>query len=156
MSNKANKNGKPSAPKTKEEVLRDNQNLAIAQLQRPQADFVEVPTWDDKSMFQITGQEFKVLYEFYQSYSPILQAIERIFNRGVGKGLVSPVYIKEDGTHATEEEVKAFQEKMMEYIQKVQQIRGEKPPKPTILGPNGEAAEVEPDTEEIPEEKPAE
>jgi hypothetical protein len=156
---KVRKDKKPFKPKSHDQILNENfkmkqehQEKQIAKIPPPEKDFQELPSWDKASSFQVTGAEFDELYAFYQMFSPMLKTIENIFHRGVAKGLIKPIYLKQDGSHASEEEVKKYQQELMEYMKKVQELRGVKPS--PIVGVNGEALSSESEAEDIPDEKP--
>lgn len=79
--------------------------------------FRQVPVWQDEAEFVITGEEFDILQQYFNTYVPPVRAVESIFKRAIDKGIVSFKYVDNDGNEVPKEEVQDYLKQVAAYLQ---------------------------------------
>ena len=74
--------------------------------------FRQIPTWNPKAKFHLTGEEFLELKTFFDTYARPLFFMEQIFERHINSGTIEMKYEDEEGKEMTQNEI---EEIMKEY-----------------------------------------
>lgn len=72
--------------------------------------FKQIPTWDPKAKFHLTGEEFLELKQFFDMFARPLFYTEQIFERHLNSGTITMRYEDEDGNEMSKEEVQKIVE----------------------------------------------
>src|ERR1700749_1579012 len=78
--------------------------------------FRQVPTWSSTEKFELTGEEFGAMYNFFNIFAPAYTAIQQVFARGYKAGKVVISYEDNEGNPIADEEINTYTEKLNAYF----------------------------------------
>jgi hypothetical protein len=86
--------------------------------------FRQIPTWEANDKFEIQGSELEALYNYFNIVAPSFTAIQQVFARGIQSNKIKLNYEYEDGTPVSDDEVKAYTEKLNAFFE--EKLKNEK------------------------------
>lgn len=85
--------------------------------------FRQVPNWSSTEKFELSGEEFGALYNFFNIFAPAYTAIQQIFARGYKAGKVVIAYEDEKGNPIADEEINTYTEKLNQYFKEQNELK---------------------------------
>lgn len=78
--------------------------------------FRQVPNWSSTEKFEMSGEEFGALYNFFNIFAPAYTAIQQVFARGYKAGKVVINYEDLEGNPIADDEINKYTEKLNTYF----------------------------------------
>jgi len=118
----------------KSKFMSENQTTTNAPQMTP---FRQVPVWNQDATFEINGNEFMVLQNFFNIFAEPIAVVQEIFKRGLNAGTIQTKYIDEKGEEVSKEQIEAYMKQMQEFFKNSANapIEGEKNETPKVKEP---------------------
>lgn len=96
---------------------KNNKKTKMSESKAPEMrPFRQVPNWSSTAKFELSGEEFGALYNFFNIFAPAYTAVQQVFARGYKAGQVVISYEDEQGNPIPDNEINAYTEKLNNYF----------------------------------------
>jgi hypothetical protein len=103
----------------KQNLLKYKKSKQMSESKAPEMrPFRQVPNWSSTEKFEVSGEEFGALYNFFNIFAPAYTAIQQVFARGYKAGKVTVNYEDMEGNPIHDDEINAYTERLNAHFQK--------------------------------------